>query len=149
MCCCCDICLCPHPDRSLIIPHARIPGCAGDAQTVQMESLSSWFQMFLICSSELRSLITKSKKLLEQCWVLGFYLLRNNSCIFVFKGVIASAMQDKYFIEYKCFVVMDEFKPNQGVTRTLSECKKVHQCTIALFYTPLTDNGLLFTEYSQ
>lgn len=44
---------------------------------------------------------------------------------------------------------MPEFKPNQGITRTLSEYEKACQCTIALFYTPLTNNDLLFAEYSQ
>lgn len=58
-------------------------------------------------------------------------------------------MKDKYVIEYKCLVVMDEFKSNRHITRILSECEKALQDTIALFYTPLTDNDLLFTGYSQ
>lgn len=44
---------------------------------------------------------------------------------------------------------MDEFKSNWHITRILSECEKALQDTIALFYTPLTDNDLLFAGYSQ
>lgn len=51
-------------------------------------------------------------------------------------------MEDKYLIEYKCLVVMDEFKSNQHITRILLECEKTLQNTIVLFYTPLTDNDL-------
>lgn len=105
--------------------------------------------MFCICFRELRSLITKSKKLLEQCGVLGFLSPEKELLHFSFKGAIVSMMKDKYLIEYKCLVVMDEFKSNGHTTRILLECEKALQDTLALFYTPLTDNDLLFVGYSQ
>lgn len=74
--------------------------------------------------------------------MLGFLSPEKELLHFSFKGVIVSMMEDKYLIEYKCLVVMDEFKSNRHITRILLECEKALQNTIVLFYTPLTDNDL-------